>query len=123
MSSRFLFLPILGLLIIAICGLINFTNFMDGIDGLVAGCMGVIMTFLAIEFAAPWPIWALVGSLLGFLIWNWSPAQVFMGDVGSTFLGALFSALVLHAPSLVRGFCLPPGGHSAAGRRFYLCTP
>ena len=40
-----------------------------------------------------------MGALLGFLLWNWSPAKVFMGDVGSTFLGAVFSALVLQSPT------------------------
>ena len=41
----------------------------------------------------------LAGSLLGFLLWNWSPSKVFMGDVGSTFLGAVFAGLVLQAAS------------------------
>jgi UDP-N-acetylmuramyl pentapeptide phosphotransferase/UDP-N-acetylglucosamine-1-phosphate transferase len=92
-------LPLLALLVIAVTAGINFTNFMDGLDGLVAGCMAVVMTAAAIELSAPWPIWALVGALLGFLIWNWSPAKVFMGDVGSTFLGAVFAVLVLQASS------------------------
>ena len=94
-------LPWLGLplLLIAVTAVINFTNFMDGLDGLVAGCMAVAIVALAIALAAPWPVWALVGSLLGFLLWNWSPAKVFMGDVGSTFLGAVFAGLVLQAPS------------------------
>ena len=61
--------------------------------------MAVTIAALAIALAAPWPLWALVGSLLGFLLWNWSPAKVFMGDVGSTFLGAVFAGLVLQAPS------------------------
>jgi len=78
---------------------INFTNFMDGLDGLVAGCMVVTIAALSQALAAPWPLWALVGSLLGFLLWNWSPANVFMGDVGSTFLGAVFAGLVLQASS------------------------
>ena len=90
-------LPLLALLVIFVTALINFTNFMDGLDGLVAGCMVVAITSAAIQLAAPWPIWALVGALLGFLIWNWSPAKVFMGDVGSTFLGAVFAVLVLHS--------------------------
>jgi Fuc2NAc and GlcNAc transferase len=90
-------LPLLVLLVIAVTAVINFTNFMDGLDGLVAGCMAVAMSAAAIQLAAPWPIWALVGALLGFLVWNWSPAKVFMGDVGSTFLGALFAVLVLQA--------------------------
>ena len=89
----------LPLLLIAATAVINFTNFMDGLDGLVAGCMAVALAAVALRLAAPWPIWALVGALLGFLIWNWSPAKVFMGDVGSTFLGAVFVGLALQAPS------------------------
>jgi len=38
--------------------------------------------------------------LLGFLLWNWSPAKVFMGDVGSTFLGAVFAGVVLQQVSV-----------------------
>ena len=90
-------LPLVALLVIAVTAVINFTNFMDGLDGLVAGCMALAMTAAAIQLAAPWPVWALVGALLGFLLWNWSPAKVFMGDVGSTFLGAVFAVLVLQA--------------------------
>jgi len=92
-------LPALALLLIAVTAVINFTNFMDGLDGLVAGCMAVAIAAVAIQLAAPWPLWSLVGALLGFLLWNWSPAKVFMGDVGSTFLGAVFAGLVLQAPS------------------------
>lgn len=92
------FLPLLVLLI-AVTAVINFTNFMDGLDGLVSGCMAVSIATAAIQFAAPLPIWALVGALLGFLVWNWSPAKVFMGDVGSTFLGAVFALLVLQSSS------------------------
>jgi len=90
---------LLVIMVIAVTAMINFTNFMDGLDGLVAGCMAVALAAAALRLAAPWPIWALVGALLGFLIWNWSPAKVFMGDVGSTFLGAVFAGLVLQAPS------------------------
>ncbi len=91
--------PALVLLVVAVTAVINFTNFMDGLDGLVAGCMAVAIGAAAHQLAAPWPIWALVGSLLGFLLLNWSPAKVFMGDVGSTFLGAVFAALVLQGTS------------------------
>ena len=41
----------------------------------------------------------LAGSLLGFLLWNCSPAKVFMGDVGSTFLCAVFVGLVYRQPA------------------------
>jgi len=94
-------------LIILAVSVINFSNFMDGLDGLVAGCMAVIIPAIAIFIEASWPVWALVGSLLGFLFWNWNPAKVFMGDVGSTFLGAVFAGLVLQTTSALDTFsCL-----------------
>ena len=80
-----LFLLILAFLTVAVTAVVNFTNFMDGLDGLVAGCMVVAIATLSFVLDAPFPFWVLVGSLLGFLLWNWSPAKVFMGDVGSTF--------------------------------------
>jgi len=91
--------PTAALLLVAITAVINFTNFMDGLDGLVAGSMLVALSAAAVHLAAPWSLWALVGALVGFLLWNWSPAQVFMGDVGSTFLGAVVAGVVLQAPS------------------------
>ncbi|QNJ04975.1 glycosyl transferase 4 family protein [Synechococcus sp. MEDNS5] len=99
LAHSFYFYPTLLFLLFAVTAVINFTNFMDGLDGLVAGCMIVLISVCSIQLVAPWPIWALVGSLMGFLIWNWSPAKVFMGDVGSTFLGTVFAALVLKAPN------------------------
>ena len=103
-SGRLLHLFVLFFLAFAVTAVINFINFMDGLDGLVAGCMAVSISALAIALDAPWPLWVLVGSLLGFLLWNWSPAKVFMGDVGSTFLGAVFAGLVLQAPSWPEAF-------------------
>ncbi len=94
------------LLLIVVTATINFTNFMDGLDGMVAGCMSVSICALAIQLSASWNVWALVGSLLGFLIWNWCPARVFMGDVGSTFLGAVFIGLVLQADSWLESLSL-----------------
>ena len=105
--TNLLFLCFLVFLLIAITAVINFINFMDGLDGLVAGCMVVNISVLAFALKAPWPLWGLVGSLLGFLLWNWSPAKVFMGDVGSTFLGAVFAGLLLQSSSLIQAFgCL-----------------
>jgi len=112
----------LPLLMIAVTAVINFTNFMDGLDGLVAGCMAVAFSALALRLAAPWPIWALVGALLGFLIWNWSPAKVFMGDVGSTFLGAVFAGLALQAPSWPEALGLLLVATPLLGDAF-LCVP
>lgn len=85
------------LLLITATAVINFTNFMDGLDGLVGGCMAVLFSVAAL-IGMP-ELWPLVGALLGFLLWNWSPAKVFMGDVGSTFLGAVFAGVVLQQAS------------------------
>ncbi|MCP9892078.1 glycosyltransferase family 4 protein [Cyanobium sp. Aljojuca 7D2] len=112
----------LPLLLIAVTAVINFTNFMDGLDGLVAGCMAVAIGALAIALSAPWPVWALVGTLLGFLLWNWSPAKVFMGDVGSTFLGAVFAGLVLQAPTWPEALALLLVATPILGDAF-LCVP
>ena len=96
-SPTLALMPLFVFLVLAVTAVINFTNFMDGLDGLVAGCMAVAIAVSSIKLMAPWPTWALIGALLGFLLWNWSPAKVFMGDVGSTFLGAVFAVLVLQA--------------------------
>ncbi len=96
---------LLPLLVIAVTAVINFTNFMDGLDGLVAGCMAVTLAAAALSLPTSslpntsLALTALVGALIGFLYWNWSPAKVFMGDVGSTFLGAVFAGAVLQSPS------------------------
>ena len=66
--------------------------------------MAVSIAALALALAALGRLWALVGSLLGFLLWNCSPAKVFMGDVGSTFLDAVFAGLVLQASSWPEAF-------------------
>ncbi len=96
---------LLAAVVVAITAVINFFNFMDGLDGLVAGCSAVLFAVAAISSGAFW-LWSLVGALLGFLIWNWSPARVFMGDVGSTFLGAVFAGVVLQSPSAADGLGL-----------------
>lgn len=79
---------------IGMTALINFYNFMDGLDGLVAGTAAIQLSFLALWGGNP-ALWLLVASLLGFLIWNWQPAKIFMGDSGSTFLGAAIAIAIL----------------------------
>jgi Fuc2NAc and GlcNAc transferase len=85
--------------VIGIVWAINLYNFMDGIDGLAAGeaaSVGVAAAVLLWLVGAP-GLGAL--SLLlaaaagGFLVWNWHPARIFMGDVGSAALGYAFGAL------------------------------
>lgn len=77
---------------------VNGVNFTDGIDGLCASvtlvvcCFFLPVTYLIARehtlLAA-----AVAGGLLGFLVWNFHPAKVFMGDTGSMFLGGTFVAL------------------------------
>lgn len=79
-----------ALTLIGFTAMINFYNFMDGLDGLVAGCSFVQISFLALYLQQP-HLWILSAGILGFLYWNWSPAKIFMGDCGSTFLGAIIA--------------------------------
>jgi Fuc2NAc and GlcNAc transferase len=84
-----------------IVAVINFYNFMDGIDGLAA-LQGVV-TGVGIAVADWDPFASLLGASLagacaGFLVFNWSPARIFLGDVGSGVLGFAFAALPLLAP-------------------------
>ncbi len=81
----------------------NLYNFMDGIDGIaasqaaVAGCaMGIWFTLYDDHVMAMFS-YAIMAASLGFLIWNWSPARIFMGDVGSLSLGGVFAVLALIA--------------------------
>jgi UDP-N-acetylmuramyl pentapeptide phosphotransferase/UDP-N-acetylglucosamine-1-phosphate transferase len=84
-------------------GLTNAYNFMDGIDGLAATqglVAGLGWTLLASFSQQPWL--ALLALLVaagctGFLIHNWPPASIFMGDVGSAFLGFTFAFMSLAA--------------------------
>lgn len=86
------------LTVIGFTALINFYNFMDGLDGIVAGVCVVQFSFIAIYLQQyQWLI--LIAALLGFLYWNWSPAKIFMGDVGSTFLGGAIAISLLQNPN------------------------
>jgi UDP-N-acetylmuramyl pentapeptide phosphotransferase/UDP-N-acetylglucosamine-1-phosphate transferase len=86
--------------------MVNSYNFMDGIDGL-AGFQAVIAGFgwmmlaLILDMPALYLISGMIAlSSLGFLFHNWKPASIFMGDVGSAFLGFTFAALPLLARNM-----------------------
>lgn len=86
------------LTVVGFTAIVNFYNFMDGLDGLVAGVTAVQIAFLAVWFDLPL-LWLLFAALLGFLWWNWSPAKIFMGDAGSTVLGATVAIALMNAPN------------------------
>jgi Fuc2NAc and GlcNAc transferase len=87
--------------VIALIWLINLTNFMDGIDGLAAAecvfVMGVRGGLLAIsgDHALVYSCFGLAAAAGGFLLLNWPPARIFMGDVGSGYIGVACGALLL----------------------------
>jgi UDP-N-acetylmuramyl pentapeptide phosphotransferase/UDP-N-acetylglucosamine-1-phosphate transferase len=94
--------------------LINAYNFMDGIDG-IAGIQSVAAA--TGWFTIGWltgsvmPFYmggALMFSSMGFLIHNWQPAKIFMGDVGSAFLGFSFAAMPLLATANERTYVFLP---------------
>jgi Fuc2NAc and GlcNAc transferase len=84
--------------------MLNLTNFMDGIDGIasvetITVCVGA--AFISVVVFPDARLWlapvVLASATLGFLVWNWPPAKIFMGDVGSGFLGLMLAVLALEA--------------------------
>lgn len=84
--------------------LLNLTNFMDGIDGIASveaitvSLGGVLLYVVAMPGSRQWLVpLVLASATLGFLVWNWPPAKIFMGDAGSGFLGLMLAAISLQA--------------------------
>jgi UDP-GlcNAc:undecaprenyl-phosphate GlcNAc-1-phosphate transferase len=77
----------------------NTTNFLDGVDGLAAGVVAIVAATLLLaainrnETGIVILAGALIGACIGFLLFNWHPARIFMGDSGSNFLGFTLAAL------------------------------
>ncbi len=80
-------------------GMMNAINFIDGLDGLLAGFAAISSLFLfAISVVHANPVVALVvialaGAALGFLPYNFNPAKIFLGDAGSLFIGYVFATV------------------------------
>jgi UDP-GlcNAc:undecaprenyl-phosphate GlcNAc-1-phosphate transferase len=99
-----------------VVGITNAVNLSDGLDGLAAGISAIacgVIAVLAVHSGnvtmAVFAL-ALVGSLSGFLVFNFNPAKVFMGDCGSLFLGftiAASSVMCMTKSSAVIGLALP----------------
>lgn len=87
--------------IFVLLAVVNGVNLTDGIDGLATSVTIVVMLFFAVVISAMNIVsvslicYALVGALLGFLLYNKNPAKVFMGDTGSLMLGGMVGALSL----------------------------
>lgn len=96
-----------------IVGWMNTLNFLDGLDGLAAGVSALAALLLAVwaaeeqRFLIPTtaghadlilPL-ALAGALVGFLVFNWHPARIFLGDTGSMFLGMALATISIVGPT------------------------
>jgi Fuc2NAc and GlcNAc transferase len=95
--------------ILIVAWMLNLFNFMDGIDGiagseavLVAGGGFIILLFTTVGTGAgiATPFLLLTAGAAGFLVWNWPPARIFMGDAGSGFVGYSLGCLILAANAL-----------------------
>jgi UDP-GlcNAc:undecaprenyl-phosphate GlcNAc-1-phosphate transferase len=111
-DTRITGLPVVDPLIVFvwIVGVTNAFNLLDNIDGLAAGTAVIAALFYLAVLAPAGPtplgfaVAALAGAAAGFLVFNFHPASIFMGDSGSLFLGSfLAAAAIFAAPSLDSG--------------------
>jgi UDP-GlcNAc:undecaprenyl-phosphate GlcNAc-1-phosphate transferase len=90
-----------ALTLVWVVGVTNAFNLLDNMDGLSAGVAFVASLVLLVnawilgEFFISLVLVALMGSLLGFLVYNWHPASIFLGDCGSLFVGFTLASLTL----------------------------
>ena len=89
------------IILVGIVFTVNSSNLTDGIDGLLSSVTAVISVFLAVlavksmNFEAGLMTAVLLGGALGFLVYNFHPAKVFMGDTGSLYMGAMVCAVAM----------------------------
>jgi len=90
--------------VVALVGLVwatNLYNFMDGIDGIAGaegvsvGLIGGLLLLVGHHPGLAAIAFSIAAASGGFLVWNWSPARIFMGDGGSGLLGFLFGAVAV----------------------------
>jgi UDP-GlcNAc:undecaprenyl-phosphate GlcNAc-1-phosphate transferase len=84
--------------VVGITNAMNLLDNMDGLSGGIAMIAAVFFTLLAAmsgQYLVGALAAALAGACAGFLIYNWNPAHIFMGDTGSLFLGFLLSAVAI----------------------------
>ena len=91
--------PDLLLTLLWVVGITNALNLLDNMDGLSAGIASIAAAYFTLlaamsdQYLVGALAAALFGACVGFLIYNWNPARVFMGDTGSLFLGFLLAAV------------------------------
>ncbi|MDX2111814.1 MAG: glycosyl transferase, partial [Verrucomicrobiota bacterium] len=107
---------VLGCLLLWMVGLTNAYNFMDGCDGIAGGQalmagLGWVMLTLCFPINTEVMIYGAViaGTATGFLCYNWQPSKLFLGDVGSAFLGFTFAWMPLLAADIAEDIALTLG--------------
>ncbi len=106
----------IGFTVLWIVLITNAFNFLDNMDGLSAGVAAVAAAIFAIasmrtgQVFVPVMAWVAVGGLLGFLVFNFSPASIFMGDAGSLVIGYLMAVLTVLVTFYDPGQNLTPFG-------------
>jgi len=91
----------IGLTVFWLIGIANAINLLDNMDGLAAGIAAIAAFSLALGLASDGHLTqlalvsAFIGALVGFLVFNFNPASIFMGDCGSMFVGFLLASFVL----------------------------
>lgn len=106
LSLGFVTIPSLLMTILAVfylVWLINLYNFMDGINGIasveaITSCILMALLYALIYFTGTnIPLYLLAAAVLGFVVWNFPKAKIFMGDAGSGFLGITLGGLSIQA--------------------------
>lgn len=106
-----LYYPIAAILIVGVVNAANLTDGIDGLDGSVTFFMSIFFMLIA-SYVSKMGVSilsaALAGGCLGFLLWNFHPAKIFMGDTGSLYLGGYVCALAfaLDMPIMLILICL-----------------
>jgi UDP-GlcNAc:undecaprenyl-phosphate/decaprenyl-phosphate GlcNAc-1-phosphate transferase len=91
-------IAVTGLWVVGITNALNLLDNMDGLSGGIAMIAAIFFTLLAAlsrQYLVGALAAALAGACAGFLIYNWNPANIFMGDTGSLFLGFLLAAVAI----------------------------
>ena len=94
------------ILVFSFITIVNTCNFFDGVDGLLASNLFIIFLTVFIKINNANYIISILGALLGFIVWNWSPAKIFMGDSGSYFLGAIFFNFIFNTEDIYQSIQL-----------------
>src|SRR5205823_2595130 len=94
----------IGLTVLGFMFIINASNFIDGLNGLLSGCVFIALGFMAwmailndnsYSILVFLVCFELAAAILGFFFFNFPKAKIFLGDVGSTFLGLMIGILAL----------------------------